>query len=109
MITLAIKPLSVNDAWQGRRYKTVLYKNYEQAMDFLLPKRLDIPNGNLSISFEFGFSNKASDVDNPVKPVLDILQKKYDFNDSRVYEINAHKKIVPKGKEYVKFAIVGYN
>ncbi len=107
-ITLAVKPLSVNQAWQGKRYKTTLYKNYEEALSYLLPKKLDIPEGELMISFEFGFSNKASDVDNPVKPLLDILQKKYGFNDSRVYQIIAHKNIVPKGKEYVRFEIKGF-
>lgn len=60
---------------------------------------------HLTISFTFGFSTKAADIDNPVKPFLDILQKKYGFNDSRVMEMNVKKVIVPKGKEFVEFTI----
>jgi Holliday junction resolvase RusA-like endonuclease len=71
---------------------------------FLLPK-LEIPEGNLQIDFEFGFSNKASDLDNPIKPFLDILQKKYGFDDSRVWKATVLKTIVKKGEEFIKFNI----
>ena len=99
-----VKPLSVNEAWQGRRYKTEKYKSYEYAMLYTLP-HINIPQGDLRITFEFGFSNKSSDLDNPVKPFLDILQKRYGFNDSRVYEIVIRKKIVKTGSEYIDFDI----
>ena len=38
-ITLNIKPLSVNDAWQGRRYSTGAKTAYEATMRLLLPNR----------------------------------------------------------------------
>lgn len=104
MIKIGIKPLSVNATWKGRRYKTKEYKAYERAILLSLPK-FPIPNGKLKIYLEFGFSNKSSDWDNPIKPFQDILQKKYDFNDSRIYEAEVLKKIVPKGSEYVKFRL----
>ena len=99
-----IKPLSVNEAWKGRRYKTDAYNAYQNAVLWLLPK-IEIPQGDLSISFTFGFSTKAADIDNPVKPFLDILQKKYGFNDSRVMEMSVKKVVVAKGKEFVEFDI----
>jgi len=71
---------------------------------YLLPP-LQIPKGNLDIDIEFGFSNVAKDIDNPVKPFLDILQKRYTFDDKRIYKLTIVKKIVPKGSEYIAFKI----
>lgn len=104
MYTIQIKPLSVNEAWKGRRYKTPKYNKYQADVMFLLP-RIKIPEGKLRVSFEFGFSNPASDLDNPCKMIMDIMQKKYGFNDSHVYEINLKKTVVTKGNEYVKFNV----
>jgi Holliday junction resolvase RusA-like endonuclease len=102
-----IQPLSVNEAWQGRRFKSKKYKDYEIELFYLLPA-LDIPKGDLSIEIEFGFSNAAKDIDNPVKPFLDILQKRYRFDDKQIYELYIVKKIVSKGKEYIAFKINKY-
>ena len=101
---IKIKPLSVNEVWQGKRFKTTAYKSYEKSLLLLLPN-FEIPKGKLKIYFEFGFSNSQSDIDNPIKPILDILQKKYGFNDSQVYEMNVKKEIVKKGSEYIKIEI----
>jgi Holliday junction resolvase RusA-like endonuclease len=79
-----MKPMSVNNAWMGRRFKTKEYDLYEKSVMFLLPK-LEIPEGKLQIDFEFGFSNKLADLDNTLKPFIDILQKKYNFNDRDIY------------------------
>ena len=102
---IQIKPLSVNEAWQGQRFKTRSYQDYERRALLLLPPILDIPAGDLSIILEFGFSNRASDLDNPVKPIMDILQKRYGFNDAQVMHYQLIKKIVPKGSEYIAFSI----
>jgi len=104
MIKINIKPLSVNDAWKGRRYKTDAYKVYEKALAYVLPK-IDIPEGNLKIEIIFGFSSKGSDWDNPIKPFQDVTCKKYGVNDNRIYEANIKKEIVKKGEEYIKFKI----
>lgn len=99
-----IKPLSINKAFQGRRFKTPEYKTYETELLYSLPC-LSFPSAPYSFSFEFGFSNKASDIDNPVKLIVDIMQKKYGFNDKEIYQMNLVKKIVPKGEEYFKLEI----
>ena len=101
---IKIKPLSVNQAWRGRRFKAEIYKEYEEELFLLLPK-IKIPQGNLKLKIVFGLSNKASDVDNPVKPFVDILQKKYGFNDKNIYRLDLEKIIVKKGKEYIEFEI----
>ena len=101
-----IKPLSVNKAWKGRRFKTTDYKLYEmQAMVSL--RNMDIPAGNLFVTITFGFSNKLCDLDNPVKMFLDILQKRYDFNDHRISKMVLFKEVVKKGNEYIEFSIEG--
>ena len=105
MIEIKTKPLSVNKAWQGRRFKTEDYKKYEIGLTWMLPN-IELPKPPFKVSYEFGFSNKASDLDNPVKPLTDILQKKYGFNDRDIYELNIKKKIVKKGSEYMKFEII---
>ena len=104
MIKVNIRPLSVNDAWKGRRSKTPEYKRYENSVGFLLPK-IKLPAPPYKICFEFGFSNPQSDYDNPVKPLQDILQKKYGFNDKDIYQAEIKKVLVPKGQEYIAFEI----
>lgn len=100
-----IKTLSINRAFQGRRFKTPEYKAYEQELLYTLPKCSSFPIAPYSFSFEFGFSNKASDLDNPVKILVDIMQKKYGFNDKEIYHMTIKKVIVPKGEEYFKLQI----
>jgi Holliday junction resolvase RusA-like endonuclease len=104
IIRKKIKPLSVNECWQGQRFKTNAYKIYEKELLLTLPA-LTLPPAPYSIYFEFGFSNIASDYDNPVKPLQDILQKKYGFNDKDIYEARILKKKVAKGHEYFIFKI----
>ena len=99
------KPLSINEAWQGKRFKTPAYNNYEKAILLQMPKvKIDVEQ-MLRIEFFFGFSNKASDLDNPVKLLLDIAQKKYGFNDKNVFELNVRKCIVKKGEEFIHIGI----
>ena len=108
MQTINIKPLSVNKAWQGRRYKTKDYKSYEKEALLKLPA-IDLPKGKLSIYLEFGVSNSGFDWDNGIKPFQDILQKKYGFNDSRVVNAVVLKRMVDKGSEYISFNLTPSN
>ena len=99
-----IKPLSVNQAWQGRRFKTPKYKTYERDILMLLPQA-NIPNGLLELYLKFGFSNKGSDFDNPIKCFVDCLQKKYSFNDNRIKRCIIEVDNVKKGEEFIEFEI----
>ena len=106
MQKLNIKPLSVNEAWQGKRFKTPKYKKYESDMLMILPNDLKVPNDKpLSLFVEFGFSNSASDIDNCLKQLIDCLQKKYNFNDKLINELNVRKIKVSKGYEHIIFEI----
>ena len=96
-----IKPLSVNQVWQGRRFKTPIYKQYEKDLLLLLPAKKINTKAKLKVELTYGFSSKAADIDNPCKPILDVLQKKYGINDNKIYELNQKKEIVKKGKEFI--------
>lgn len=99
-----IKPLSVNEVWQGKRFKTQKYKNYETELLYKLPN-LKVPKDELVLTLKVGYSSKLADIDNFVKPFQDVLQKKYSFNDSQIYELHIYKFIVPKGSEFIEFEI----
>lgn len=102
---IEIKPLSVNNAWQGRRFKTDKYKGFEKEMLLRLPPlKIDF-KALLKINVVFGFSSKGSDLDNGLKPTLDVLQKRYGINDNKIYELNVKKEIVKKGSEYIELHI----
>ena len=105
MIKLNIKPLSVNKAFQGRRFKTQEYKKFEKNMLMILPELITPVKGMLKVVIHYGFSSKLSDIDNPCKLVLDCLCKKYGFDDRQIYELNQKKEIVKKGNEYIMFKI----
>jgi Holliday junction resolvase RusA-like endonuclease len=104
MVSLNIKPLSVNQCWQGKRFKTQKYLKYELDLIYLLPK-ITMPQPPYKIYITFGMSNILSDWDNPVKPFQDILQKKYNFNDKDIMEAHIYKKKVKKGEEFINFSI----
>jgi Holliday junction resolvase RusA-like endonuclease len=104
--TLNIKPLSVNAAFRGKKFRTDLYNDFILKMHFILPNEIEIPDRkNVKIAIEFGFSSKLSDIDNCIKSFLDCLVKKYGVDDRNIYEMHVFKAIVAKGKEHIKFKI----
>lgn len=104
MHRIDIKPLSVNEAWQGKKFKTPKYKQFRDSVFWLLPN-IKIPEPPYCVYYEFGISSKLSDWDNGVKTFQDCLQDRYEFNDNLIYEAHVKKVVVPKGEEYIKFRI----
>ena len=102
---ISIKPLSVNKAWRGRRFKTDEYKRYERDV-LLLLRPMAVPPGDLFLKLVFGFSSKLSDFDNPVKPFVDCLQKKYKFNDRLIKKAHIDIEAVAKGGDFIDFQLV---
>ena len=108
-IRLPIKPLSANDAWKinkqtGYLYKTEEYHKYKKDIEkFLEFMDLYVPEGLLMFRANFGISR--GDLDNCEKPLLDILEKVYSFNDSLIDDIHVRKHRVTKGCEYIEFGI----
>ena len=64
-----------------------------------------MPNPPYVVNIQFSFSSLASDVDNPTKPFLDILQKKYGINDKHIVKLILEKVHVKKGDECILFSI----
>ena len=104
MIELSIKPLSANEAFRGRKFRTKKYDNYISTLMIMLPK-ISLPSPPYSINLVVGYSNTLSDIDNCLKPFIDCLQKKYLFNDKDIYKLSIEKKIIKKGKEFINFEI----
>ncbi len=104
MIRVNIKPLSVNQCWQGKRFKTAKYKAYEKQLLLMLPPIFAV-EPPYEVKYTFGFSSANCDIDNPVKPLQDILQKKYGINDRYINKMTVEKIKVKKGKEFIEFEI----
>lgn len=97
---IKIKPLSANELWTGRRFNTKAYTAYEKELFYQLPP-LTLQKTPLFLGVEIGLSNKRADLDNCLKGLIDILQKKYNFNDNMIYMIRARKCNVERGEEYI--------
>ena len=82
---IMIKPLSLNYCFNwsmGTYVKNEKYKNY---IENLKSKLIDIyiPKGKLKLSVDFGVSSKGSDIDNLLKPFIDVISERYGINDNR--------------------------
>lgn len=108
MNRINIKPMSVNNAWKGKRFRTDEYKAYQKIVAYLLPK-ITIPETPFEVFYKFGFSSAASDWDNPIKPTQDILASHYGFNDKHIKKATVTTELVPKGQEYFEFEILTLN
>ena len=106
-IELPIKPLSVNKAWCGRRFKTKEYKDYELEVGLLL-NQINIQTIYRYVRVEYTFyliNWKRADVDNGCKLLTDILVKHKVIEDDRfIMEMRARK--IPSNKDYVGIKIV---
>ena len=106
-IGTGIKPLSANQAWLGKKTKTPAYREYERRLMAALPD-LEIPDGPMTLKVIVRYSSRLADIDNALKPFIDILQKRYAFNDRHIYKLLVVKEIVPKGEEQLLFKLEEY-
>ena len=106
-VKVDIVPLSVNKAWQGRRFKTPAYKSYEESVLWMLPK-MKVCQPPFKFYYTMGFSSTLSDLLNPEKITTDIICKKYCIDDKDIFEMHLYKRIVPKGKEFFSFKIENF-
>ena len=104
MHKIKTKPLSVNEAYRGRRFATDSLTTYKNALTLALPK-INVPDAFLKVFYRFGVSSRASDGDNLIKAFQDCLSEQYGFNDNKIYHWTIEKVIVPRGKEYIEFSI----
>jgi len=82
-ITLHVKPLSVNEAWQGRRFSTPAKKAYEAQMMIMLPRTAAL-GPYYRIEYDFHLVHFATtDWDNLIKVTQDCLAKRGIITDDR--------------------------
>ena len=94
MARINIKPLSVNKAYRGRRFKSADYKNYTEELMLCLDP-VELPEGPLEAFYTWGVSNLRFDVDNACKPFQDVLCDFLGIDDSRIYKITMEKVKMP--------------
>jgi len=99
------------------KQKTADYKNYQNDIRDLIilsdGDQFEWPFGkdeHVYFNVHVGLSNKAADLDNIIKPLLDTYQSMYEpFNDKNVYGISLMKQVVSRGDEYLDVSIIGIN
>jgi len=109
MINIPIKPLSVNQAHGGRTFKSAKYKKYEKEVPLLLPADLQLPPGKMVLLLKFYFSSAASDLDNPIKPIQDIITRHYGVDDKHIFMAMQEKYKVKRGEDRIEFEFLAYH
>jgi Holliday junction resolvase RusA-like endonuclease len=105
-LQVPIHALSVNKAFQGRRFKTNLYRAYEQELLILLPKR-EMIRGWIDVWYIFGMTTKTfsiSDTGNMEKLLTDIIVKRGYIEDDRKI-LRMHLEKVQAKTHYIKIKI----
>ena len=107
-ITIPLKPVSVNEAWRGRRFKTKKHQQFCENFFLIAPKEKMI-EGIIQIEYKFYLKNhKNSDYDNVIKITQDMLVKcGYIEDDRKIYKAIIYK--IPSKKEYIEIEIKKYN
>lgn len=105
-ITLNIKPLTVNQAWQGRRFSTPAKTAYEGALRLLLPK-VAVPGPYYRVEYDFYLVQFAlTDWDNLCKVLQDCLVKRGIITDDR-FIVDARVRKFPAKADHFVIRIEG--
>ena len=104
------KPMSVNIAWQGQRFRTPLYKKFALDVGRLLRRirpQKPAPDAPVFAHYVWGFSNSQSDIDNPTKPFQDVLFDAWEMKskDHQVQFMIIEKAKTKKGQEFIGFHV----
>jgi len=109
-ISIPIKPLSVNACFQGRRFKTPAYKQYDKALDFhLLQFRREIVKAEwYEVYYKFYLKNYGmTDGDNCVKALSDgLVRNGFLLDDRRIKRFHVEK--FKSDKDRIEVEIVPY-
>ena len=105
MIRIPIKPLSVNEAYRGRRFASAKLKQFKKDIWGFIPNYNGYVLRKIGVRYTFGVSSKNSDGDNCIKAFQDILAEKWRFNDKQIYEWYVKKVLVKKGEEFIDFEV----
>jgi len=106
-IKIPLKPISINEAWQGRRFKTELHKQFCKDFYLIAPKK-EMIKGIIQIEFKFYMKNhKIADYDNVIKVTQDMLVKcGYIEDDRKIYKAIIYK--IPSEENKIEIEIKKY-
>lgn len=105
---LLIKPLTVNKVWQGRRFKTKSYKEYEKELLYLL-KGCEKTKGFIEVNYQLYLKYfSTSDVGNFEKPLTDILVKSGIIDDDKFIKKIVMEKFKSE-KDYIIVEVKNYD
>lgn len=106
-LTLHVKPLSVNDAWQGQHFSTAAKKQYETRLQWSLPKVAVVGKPYYKVAFDFHIVNfHLTDYDNLIKVTQDCLVKRGIITNDRLIVHSTQRKF-PAKKDRVVIRIEG--
>lgn len=101
MNSIKLKPLSVNAAWQGRRFKTPEYTMFRKEFALLNGTCKTKAVGPITLDITFTLTKKSfglTDVDNLLKPTIDaIVECGCIADDRNIIELTARKRL---GEDY---------
>ena len=105
-ISLDIRPLSVNRAWQGRRYSTPEKKRYEAMVHSQLPSA-KIPGPYYRVDYKFFLIQFArTDQQNLLKCLTDCFVRRGIITDDRMI-IDERIRKFPAAKDRIEVEIEG--
>jgi Holliday junction resolvase RusA-like endonuclease len=101
------KPISINYAFQGRRFKNKAYKDYEELLLWILKEyKGEIAKSWYKIEFDFHMKNyKMADISNCIKVTEDIIVKAGIVKDDK-YCVDLHVKKFKAEKDWFEFRII---
>ena len=85
------------------------YNKYTKQLPLLLPSDLQLPPGKLVLLIKWYFATARSDIDNPVKPMQDLICDYYGVNDNKIYLAMQEKLTGHKGNERIEFEFLAYS
>ena len=89
----------------GHQWKSSEYEKFRKKVKRILKvKPIKIDEGALKLTAIFGVSYKF-DLDNALKPFIDILEEVYKFNDNQIADIHVRKRTVKRGGEFIEFEL----
>ena len=109
-IKLDVNPLSVNKAWQGRRFKSPDYKQFEKDVMRMLPISEEVKNKEeVFVHYVFHINNYGSaDTSNMEKTLTDMLVKRGYLLDDRYIRAIYQRKERVEGMEWIDIHIEPY-
>ena len=108
-IEIPTQALTINQAFQGRRFKTKAYQVFEKEMSILLPRQKTIW-GWVNVEYEYGLTPRTfgiTDVGNLEKCLSDILVKRGFIEDDRKILTLIQKKL-QSPRFYIRIKIYPY-